>query len=100
MSFTDTERALLLSIPRIGPSVVSRLEEVGIDSLASLRQTGLDCTIDSICSRIGSLGWANRRDPLSLALRAHMHQGNVVTSDRPSRRLGSIQRRCCPPRTA
>lgn len=68
MAFTHEERRQLLVTTGIGPIVVQRLEEAGVDSLDKLRQVGVDRAVDGICSRIGSIGWATRRRALARAL--------------------------------
>ncbi|MGD9665295.1 MAG: helix-hairpin-helix domain-containing protein [Novosphingobium sp.] len=57
--FSDAERAVLLAVKGVGPTVVSRFEQLGIASLADLaRQDEAD-----ICKRIalllGSTCWGN-----------------------------------------
>jgi hypothetical protein len=68
MAFTYEERRQLLVATGIGPTVVQRLEEAGVDSLDKLRQVGVDRAVDRICSRIGSMGWATRRRALARVL--------------------------------
>ena len=62
--FTDPERRLLLSEPRIGPRVVERLERLGVCSIRDLRNLGAGHVVDMICSDIGGKAWANRRSAL------------------------------------
>ena len=38
MAFTDQERAALLELRGVGPSVVQRFEEIGIDSFEALAE--------------------------------------------------------------
>ena len=68
MPFPQTERTKLLATPRIGPAVVQRLEQVGLDSFAKLRQVDVDQAIRIICEQFGNSAWANRRRALLCAL--------------------------------
>jgi hypothetical protein len=67
--FAEHERRHLLSEPGIGPMVITRLEQAGFHSLATLREAGADHVVKTICARVGSRAWANRRDALDRALR-------------------------------
>jgi hypothetical protein len=69
MRFAPGERRLLLSAPRIGPTVVRRLEAQGIASLQELRHQGVDRVVDQVCAQIGTRAWTNRRGALMAALR-------------------------------
>lgn len=68
MSFPAHERRLLTAAPRIGPAVVQRLEQVGLNSLAELRALGVDAAVERICCSLGSSAWQNRRRALQRAL--------------------------------
>jgi hypothetical protein len=68
MAFEHNERSLLLSSRGIGPLVVQRLEQVGIDSLAKLREAGAGAASDAVCGMLGSVAWGNRRRALVDAL--------------------------------
>jgi hypothetical protein len=70
MSFDGHERRLLLATPRIGPIVIERLEAVGIDSIARLRQQGVEQAVILVCTSLGTVAWANRRRALRDALQA------------------------------
>lgn len=62
------ERTVLLSSRGIGPSVLERLEQVGIDSLAKLRAVGAGAATDAVCEVLGTSAWGNRRRALENAL--------------------------------
>lgn len=66
--FDPIERAALLSSRGIGPSVLERLEQVGIDSLAKLRAIGVVAAVDEVCAMLGTPAWGNRRRALEDAL--------------------------------
>ena len=68
VSFERHEHRLLLATPRIGPMVIERLEAVGIDSLARLREQGVERAVALVCASLGSVAWANRRRALAQAL--------------------------------
>lgn len=68
MTFTAQEFKRLTSTPRVGPTVVRRLEQIGVNSLADLRQLGVDLAIARICGQIGNPAWANRRRALRAVL--------------------------------
>lgn len=68
MAFAPEERARLLTMPRIGPTVIERLEKAGLDSLERLREVGVDAAVSAVCAELGSVAWANRRRALKAAL--------------------------------
>jgi hypothetical protein len=68
--FPANERRLLLSLPRIGPTVVERIEAQGITSLHDLHRKGVDRVVEAICREMGTPAWANRRRALIEALAA------------------------------
>ena len=72
--FPDVERQHLLSMPRIGPRVVERLEALGLTSLDTLRSRGLDRTLGMLCRADGSPAWLNRRRALQCALESFMER--------------------------
>ena len=68
MAFLVSERTKLLRAPRIGPAVVERLEQVGLDSFAKLRLLGVEKAIRIVCEHVGHSAWANRRTALMRVL--------------------------------
>ncbi|MDE2368098.1 MAG: hypothetical protein KGN16_03935 [Burkholderiales bacterium] len=68
MSFSASERHTLLITPQLGPRIISRLEEVGLDSVDKLRAVGIDEAVRRVCDRVGSPAWRNRQRPLARAL--------------------------------
>lgn len=78
--FAPDERALLLAAAGIGPVVVLRLEEAGLDSLHKLAEMGVDAAIELVNRRLGARTWGNRRRPLRRALAAMS-----AAVDQPSR---------------
>lgn len=59
----------LLKMPGIGPTVLDRLREVGIDSVCRLREVGVERAVLRVCEHTGQIAWANRRRYLVSALR-------------------------------
>lgn len=59
MAFSDQERALLLAVKGVGPTVVRRLEEMGVEDLADLatREAAELCAVAS--AMLGSTCWRN-----------------------------------------
>ena len=89
-TFPPAERKLLLSTPRIGPSVVARLESMGIDSLGELRRLGVDRVVQSVCDGAGNSAWANRRNALLQALhRADREDHGAAARPSPSHRASA-----------
>lgn len=68
--FPAAERQWLLTLPRIGPTVVERLEQAGYGSLDHLRAAGPDAVVAAVCRQVGSSAWGNRRRALMRALSA------------------------------
>lgn len=64
-SFSPDERAILLAVKGVGPTVVARLEEIGVASLTDLAT----CDADDICTRVSLLLGAScwRNSPQSRA---------------------------------
>ena len=59
MAFSDRERALLLAVKGVGPTVVRRLEEMGVEDLADLAapEAAELCAVAS--AMLGSTCWRN-----------------------------------------
>ncbi len=70
MAFPSAERRLLLHTSGIGPKVLQRLEEAGIDSLAAIHAAGVDGVIEQVSRQMPGDAWRNRRGALGRALRA------------------------------
>lgn len=59
MGFPADERALLLAVKGVGPTVVDRLEQIGFDSLESLERTDVDHVVRQIAAMLGASCWKN-----------------------------------------
>jgi len=66
--FDAQDRARLLRLPQIGPTVIDRLAAAGFHSLDTMRQAGLDAVVGAVCRQMGTRAWANRRRALARAL--------------------------------
>lgn len=57
--FSDLERAELLKVRGVGPTVIRRLEELGIFSLETLREYDASEITAKVASSLGSSCWKN-----------------------------------------
>ena len=59
MPFSIDERKALLALKGIGPTVISRLEEMGYDSLAQLASANTQHIVSQAAAITGSTCWKN-----------------------------------------
>lgn len=59
MHFNDSERAALLAVKGVGPTVVQRLEQMGLTSLAALAKADVAEVLASGAGLTGSSCWKN-----------------------------------------
>ncbi len=59
MGFPADERALLLAVKGVGPTVVDRLEQIGFDSLETLAKTDVQSVVGQIAALLGATCWRN-----------------------------------------
>lgn len=71
---------MLLSLPRIGPTVVARIEAQGIASLSDLQRRGVEQVVDEVCRRMRTRAWVNRRSALAGALDALVRAAPEATA--------------------
>lgn len=57
--FPANERALLLGVKGVGPTVIGRLEQLGYHSLAELAQADASHIVQLVASMLGSTCWQN-----------------------------------------
>lgn len=57
--FPAGERALLLAVRGVGPTVIRRLEEAGVSSLAELARRDPEALAAQIAARVGGTCWRN-----------------------------------------
>lgn len=59
MAFSADERAILLAVKGVGPTVVQRLEQVGIEDLAALARQDAGAICAAASAMLGSTCWRN-----------------------------------------
>ncbi|WP_028305318.1 helix-hairpin-helix domain-containing protein [Oceanospirillum maris] len=59
MAFSDSERQVLLSVKGVGPTVVKRFEEIGIDTLSDLAKYEVNDIAERVASLLGTTCWKN-----------------------------------------
>jgi hypothetical protein len=59
VGFSVDERALLLAVKGVGPTVIDRLEQIGFDSLETLAGTDVDGIVKRIAAMLGTTCWRN-----------------------------------------
>ncbi|MCJ8236139.1 helix-hairpin-helix domain-containing protein [Aeromonas sp. 96A] len=57
--FGPTERALLLGVKGVGPTVIGRLEQLGYHTLAELAEADTTHIVQLVASMLGSTCWQN-----------------------------------------
>ncbi len=65
MSFSNDEREALLALKGVGPKVIQRFEEIGIDSLQKLSIHNANEIANLVASMLGSTCWKNSPQSLS-----------------------------------
>ncbi|MEO1080336.1 MAG: helix-hairpin-helix domain-containing protein [Pseudomonadota bacterium] len=64
MAFSKEERAALLDIKGVGPTVVKRFEEIGIDSFSKLARAESEDIAEEVASMLRTTCWKN--SPLAM----------------------------------
>ncbi len=59
MAFSDSEREALLAVKGVGPTVLKRFEEIGIDSFADLAAHEVDDIAEMVASMLRTTCWKN-----------------------------------------
>lgn len=59
MSFSQDERALLLSVKGVGETVIARLEQIGFSSLAQLSKADANDVLHQVAALLKSSCWKN-----------------------------------------
>lgn len=57
--FSPAERARLLGLKGVGPTVIARLEQLGYRTLAQLAEADADDIVRRIAAHVGSTCWRN-----------------------------------------
>lgn len=59
MAFSENERTALLALKGVGPTVITRLEQLGFSSLAQLRDARMEDIVAEASALVGSTCWKN-----------------------------------------
>lgn len=59
MAFSDAERDALLSVKGVGPTVLKRFEEIGIDSFTELAARQVDEIAEMVAAMLHTTCWKN-----------------------------------------
>lgn len=59
MAFSEKEREALLSLKGVGPTVLKRFEEIGIDSFSELADQETNAIAEMVASMLGTTCWKN-----------------------------------------
>jgi nucleotidyltransferase/DNA polymerase involved in DNA repair len=59
VGFTEQERAALLELKGVGPTVIKRFEEIGIESFAQLEKYQCDEIAERVASMLRTSCWKN-----------------------------------------
>lgn len=59
MVFTEAEAAVLLQVKGVGPTVIRRLEQIGISSLAQLQHCQVSTLAQTVADMLQSSCWKN-----------------------------------------
>lgn len=59
MAFSKTEKTALIKLKGVGPTVVKRFEEIGIDSFKTLKQYQADDIAEMVASMLNTTCWKN-----------------------------------------
>ncbi|PWC75493.1 Pathogenicity locus [Azospirillum sp. TSH64] len=84
MPFPSHERAVLLAVKGVGPTVIGRLEQVGIHDLAVLAGADAAALCTAIAGELGASCWKNSpqaRGAIAAAIRAAQQHGAATAAD-------------------
>lgn len=59
MGFSAADRATLLAIKGVGPTVIERLEQIGFDSLGTLADATVEDIVKQIAAMLDTTCWKN-----------------------------------------
>ncbi|HIC8863332.1 TPA: helix-hairpin-helix domain-containing protein [Aeromonas hydrophila] len=83
--FSGEERALLLGVKGVGPTVIGRLEQLGYHNLAQLAEADTGHIVQLVASMLGSTCWQNSpqaRAAIDGAIALARSQAGGVTPER------------------
>jgi len=84
MHFSDDDRRLLLSIKGVGPTVIARLEQIGVSDLIDLSRRDAEAICIEASMIVGSTCWKNSpqaRSAIAAAIDAANAYVDATTSD-------------------
>nr|WP_163500431.1 helix-hairpin-helix domain-containing protein [Halomonas socia] len=84
MAFTESERAALLALKGVGPTVVKRFEEIGINSFSELANHEPSEIAEMVASMLGTTCWKNSPQALSAVER-------TIDIARQSQRMNDVK---------
>ena len=84
MPFSPEERAALLALKGVGPTVITRLEQMGIESLAELRKSNVSDILAQASAALGSTCWKNSPQARA-AITAAVELARSSTENNPAR---------------
>jgi len=59
MAFSDEERSMLLAVKGVGPTVVDRLEQIGISTFDELREYSVEEITGAVAKMLSKTCWKN-----------------------------------------
>lgn len=59
MGFSADDRATLLAVKGVGPTVIERLEQIGFDSLDTLADASVEGIVGQVAAMLGTTCWKN-----------------------------------------
>jgi hypothetical protein len=86
MPFSWEERVALLALKGVGPTVIARLEQMGIESLANLAQSEVSDILAQASAALGSTCWKNSPQARA-AITAAVELARVSSADDPALRV-------------
>lgn len=88
MPFSADERRVLLGVRGVGPTVLLRLEQIGLDSLALLARRDADAVCAEVAALLGATCWRNAPQArAAIAGAVAAARASLATVPRPVRRL-------------
>ncbi|MFQ6574252.1 helix-hairpin-helix domain-containing protein [Pseudomonas sp. UM16] len=84
MPFPPHERTALLALKGVGPTVITRLEQMGIESLAELGKSDVSSILAQASAALGSTCWKNSPQARS-AITAAVDLAKASTARAPVR---------------
>ncbi|WP_280041764.1 helix-hairpin-helix domain-containing protein [Pseudomonas sp. Hg5Tf] len=84
MPFPPHERTALLALKGVGPTVITRLEQMGIESLAELGKSDVRDILAQASAALGSTCWKNSPQARA-AITAAVDLAKISTATDPAR---------------